>query len=692
MVQWIRKIVGKVQSRFLHMGLRGKILTGAITATVLIFLAVSFVIYRHAEKLIISNLNQVLYYEKRELATSVHSLLKPAEESVELISANVFIRNYMESVESPEAAEITPGYREMVSTLASIQANKPDLLRVYVGLDNVNRLLSHDEIEMPSGYDMKSRPWYVNTIKNDGVTISDPYVDSSTGKLVVTVSTIIKNKAGKTLGVAIVDITIDRIEKLLGSFSYQGSGYAVLTDRTGLIIYHPNDDYRMKKKVTELGGGWSKIAKSMSQGESGVVKSDLDGKMQYASYDEVLNGQWAIGLVVPASVAEKELRSFELIFLGSIVAFILLLSAILYFITEALLKPFPVLTAAFRKAMEGDMTARVDIKATGEMVILIKGFNELIASQQRLIGDITDSSRSISEAIDQTERNAAGLDESIGDVSATTQQLSAGLEQTAASMEEMNASTIEIETAVESMARKAQEGAESAVRINGRALQLKEEALQSREEAEHMYGAAGERLRGAIEQSEAIRQIDQLAKSILEIAAQTNLLSLNASIEAARAGDAGRGFAVVAGEIRKLAEHSRKSVSEIQQVTASVSSAVKELVSASENILTFMEQKVLPDYEDMLQTGVRYSEDAMDVEALVTDFSATSQQLLASIQNMLNAISETTIATSEGAEGAENIADKSEGMIDRSNGIVAQMYEIKASTASLVEKVSHFKV
>ncbi|WP_379136645.1 methyl-accepting chemotaxis protein [Paenibacillus sp. sgz500958] len=691
-VQSLRKLKPQqVVNSISNMGMRGKLFASVILSVVLIFVVVSVVIYGNAKKIIVEDLNSSLNYEKEQISVKVDQLLQPAEDSVKLINANAYVRDYITAVSTKETFKETPGYTELIRTLNLIKDNNSSLLNVYIGIDSINQVITQDEFEPPADYNMKERSWYTNTVQSKKLTVTDPYIDAGSGKMVVSLSAPIVDDSGKIIGVASADISTEQITEVLGAFNYKGSGFATLIDKTGTFIYHPNSDYVLLKKMGDLGGDWKTVGEKMVQWGNDVVKQNLDGVTSYISYAPAVDSQWAVALIVPAKDAESALRLFQTIFVLSILASIIIMGVILYFVSSSILKQIPVLTAAFQKAMSGDLSIRAKVTAKGEIGVLAEGFNDMIASQQNLIREIMKSSQSISGAVENTEINVSSLDESISDVSATTEELSAGMEQTAASMQEMNASTIEIENAISSIARKAQDGAQSAKAINERAEQLKESAIQSRRHADELYGQSEEKLRTAIEQSKSINQISALSSAILDIASQTNLLSLNASIEAARAGDAGRGFAVVADEIRKLAETSRDTVAEIQGVTNSVIGAVANLVEGAESVLAFVDRQVLKDYDSMQETGRQYSEDAKYVEDLVTDFSATSEELLASIQNMLNAIGETTVATSEGAEGAGTIAVKAEHIINQSGGIVSEMEGIKHSTAKLLETVSRFK-
>ncbi|AKG33219.1 methyl-accepting chemotaxis protein [Paenibacillus durus] len=682
---------GTLLHRLSDMGIKGKLFLFVIVSIVIIFSIMAGVIYSNTKKLIVDDLRQALDYEKRQISSEVNELLMPAGGSVELLGANAFVRDFISSVSSPDAIKTTDGYSSLIHTLNLTKDNNKNLQNVYIGLDSINKIITQGEFEPPADYNMKERAWYASAVKNNRLTVTDPYIDADSGKMVVTLSAPILDDNGKLIGVAGADISTEQITQALKGFNYKGSGFALLVNKDGTFIYHPNSDYILLKKINELDEEWKTVGDKMLKWGSNVIKTNIDGQSSYVSYAPAVDNQWAEALVVPAKAAEGALRSFQLIFILSTIAAIIIIGLVLYFVAASILRPIPVLTEAFQAAMAGDLSVRANVKAKGEIGILAKGFNEMISSQQDMIREIMRTSRSISDHVENTEKNVFVLDENIADVSTTTEELSAGMQQTAAAMEEMNASTLEIEGAINNIALKAQDGAGSAKEINERAERLKQSAIASRQAAEQIYGHSEEKLRSAIEQSRSIEQIKVLTTSIMEIASQTNLLSLNASIEAARAGEAGRGFAVVAEEIRKLAENSRSAVNEIMQVTGLVVTAVGSLVEGAEDILQFMDKQVLQDYDAMQKTGSQYSEDAKYVEDLVTDFSATTEELLASIQSMLHAISETAIATNEGAEGAGSIAERTEQIIEKSGSIVTEMEEIRTSASALLETVSRFK-
>ena len=189
-----------------------------------------------------------------------------------------------------------------------------------------------------------------------------------------------------------------------------------------------------------------------------------------------------------------------------------------------------------------------------------------------------------------------------------------------------------------------------------------------------------------------MNQINELSEAILEITSQTNLLALNAAIEAARAGEAGKGFAVVADEIRKLAEGSKNTVGRIQEVTKVILEAVNNLSTSSGEIMEFIDKQVMGDYDYLVDASEQNSKNSSSISEVVTDFSATSEELLASVQNMAKAINEIATASNDGAQGATNIAQETSNISQMSNDAVKLVEAAKGKSDSLIKSVSRFKV
>lgn len=307
---------------------------------------------------------------------------------------------------------------------------------------------------------------------------------------------------------------------------------------------------------------------------------------------------------------------------------------------------------------------------------------------RNIIRNVINETSYLRQVVATTNNEISVLKESVEDISATTEELSAGMEETAASTQEMSATSAEIERAVESVADKAQDGAMTAKEINTRATTLMENFMNSYNNSNTIFEGVKTKLEQALEESKTVEQINVLANSILQITSQTNLLALNAAIEAARAGEAGMGFAVVADEIRKLAEDSKKAVIEIQQAVKTVTTAVGNLAAESNTLLGFVSEDVINDYKAMLEGTDKYSKDAGNISEIVTDLSATSEELFASIQGMMKAIDEINMAADEGATGTVTIADKNGQIVIKASKVCDEINTIM-DTANKLEATVH---
>ena len=292
----------------------------------------------------------------------------------------------------------------------------------------------------------------------------------------------------------------------------------------------------------------------------------------------------------------------------------------------------------------------------------------------------------------ETSERVDNLSEKLEGMSATTEQVSTGLMETAAAMHELDVSTDEVEAVMKGVAKQAQEGAEEAEKINTRALELQENAKKSRNNANRILKGNKERMEEAIQASKNIEQIQVLTETIRNITNQTNLLAINASIEAARAGESGQGFAVVAMEITDLSEASSEAVEKIQNVAVTVTESVTSLIECSEIILEFINTSVMTAYGDLVETGDRYKQDAEYVNGLVESLSTSSDQILSSLNEMNATIRDITAKSDMGAKGSETIAEDTNEIARNSSDIKDLASSTGNNSIHLKELVEQFTI
>ncbi len=343
-------------------------------------------------------------------------------------------------------------------------------------------------------------------------------------------------------------------------------------------------------------------------------------------------------------------------------------------------------------AQGGDLTKTIDIKSKDEVGSLSDSVNQFIQNVREIIIEVNTCSDMVFESANQVSSHLTVLSKNVEESSSIIEELSAGLEETAAAAEEINASSADIERAAVDMSERSQQGSMSVNEINTKATALKHSAISSKDKATSIYYGTKESLELALKKSETISHIDALSEAILEISGQTNLLALNAAIEAARAGEAGRGFSVVAEEIRKLAENSGSTVNEIQKVTGEVLQAVTELTNASKTILGFFDETVLKDYDALVSTGESYGQDGAFVDSMITEFSASSQELSATIEGIIKAINEVAITVNSGASETQEISERMVQIVAMQDEVQKQMSIAVSNSELLKRAVSKFTV
>ncbi|HFX2257387.1 TPA: methyl-accepting chemotaxis protein, partial [Pseudomonas aeruginosa] len=415
---------------------------------------------------------------------------------------------------------------------------------------------------MPAGYDPRSRPWYKDAVAAGGLTLTEPYVDAATQELIITAATPVK-AAGNTLGVVGGDLSLKTLVQIINSLDFSGMGYAFLVSGDGKILVHPDKEQVMKTLSEVYPQNTPKIG-------SGFSEAELHGNTRILSFSPVkgLSGlDWYIGISVDKDKAYAmltKLRTSAIVAaLIAVVAIVLLLGMLI----RVLMQPLTDMGRAMQDIAqgEGDLTKRLKVTSNDEFGALAISFNRFVERIHESIREVAGTARQLHD-VAQLVVNASNSS------MANSDEQSNRTNSVAAAINELGAAAQEI-------ARNAADASHHASDANHQAedgKQVVEQTIRAMNELSEKISASCANIEALNSRTVNIGQILEVIKGISE---QTNLLALNAAIEAARAGEAGRGFAVVADEVRNLAHRAQESAQQIQKMIEELQIGAQEAVS-----------------------------------------------------------------------------------------------------------------
>ena len=341
---------------------------------------------------------------------------------------------------------------------------------------------------------------------------------------------------------------------------------------------------------------------------------------------------------------------------------------------------------------KGDITKRIHVGSRDEVGRLAIAINDLVAQMQIII-------RAITEGCGQMEEKQADIIPNVEKVNATADHtmrnlgvMSRGMQLVTGAIEGVQQDTGVLDHTVENMLEVAQNGRNYAADIKEKASKMKVTAVESKQEATLVMKEIDTAMTESIANSRQIHKITELTEEILGIAGTTNLLALNASIEAARAGEAGRGFAVVAEEIRKLADSSRESANNIQEISNRVVESVEELSENATRLLEFMNTRVMKDYDALEDTGSNYHEAADHVDEMMNEFGQKIDELLSVLQNVNTANTQMEATVGDSTEKLSVVEKNNQGLQQEMKDISYAVEELAASAGQLKESIRCFTV
>lgn len=548
-------------------------------------------------------------------------------------------------------------------------------------------------------YDATQTDYYIDAMAAEGIHITEPYLDGNTGGMVISIVESFETADGR-VGVMGSDVPIDYLVDLTSSATLVENSYAFLISNEGNIVSHQNTDYLPTEEGATnikdiLNGEILNIPNSHDLDIRARKMVDYDGQSRVFYVQDIPESGWKVGVAVSEAYALGTVNTTINSTIIAIIIVLILSTLVSLYIANSITKPIVHSVVVAEKISDLDLTHAFegkDLERKDEIGQMYRSYNNIIGKLKIFMEGMEESINTNNHIVEETRENINYLVNQAEDTSASTEELSAGMEETAASILSLEESSSNVNVAISDFAEKMEKGAATSNEISNKADELSIQFNDAKDHTLDIYESTKMEIEQAIIQAKEVEKINILSNAILDISEQTNLLSLNAAIEAARAGEAGKGFAVVAEEIRKLAENSNSTVGEIQMVTQGITKVVDQLVSNTNHLVEFLENRVIKDYDMMVDAVGQYKDDGSSINDIISDLSATSEELSATINQMSESMSDISVTVEESTTATTNIAEKNMNIVETINNINSIMDKNSEAAHKLQALVSQVKL
>lgn len=601
-----------------------------------------------------------------------------------------------------EKLNVFSTFKQDIETLDYTDAQLQSLLDSYYGRssdypDGFYIADTSGKVMQAAGVDYKktadaSSAWYNEALTRVNMAFGDVHVNEA-GTDVVSAGAILRDskKAGgnakaKNTRLLVVDVPIAHIQVIVDSFISMDDAQAILVDKDNMSILSKSDD-TLTGKLSDGTGFLGTIGNRISQ--QNYTAMTLDGNI--VDFREISGTNWVLVSYVPESAVFSELASLRTTMIVVAVVVLAVILVLMERMIHFMIKPIRSLTDSIVTMASGDFTVDIKTKGNDEITLMGHSMKEFTAAIRSMINDISNISETLKGQAESSTSVSGGLYEASLKQSKNIDELNGTVDQLSASVQEIAESATALALVV-SDTRDSSNNAEDKMNVTVEVAEAGKNDMQKVGEAMGLIEQSINGLQESIDKvGAASQEINKIVGMIGEIADETNLLALNASIEAARAGDAGKGFAVVATEIGSLATNSNQSVQKIQTLINEVTSLVGETVDKAKGSVDEINTSSRLVHQAVATFDTIY-DNIVDANRVVNDMAANMLKV-ADVSTNVASITEEQAASAELiSRNAGNIASESKNITDDSEKVAETARKLADTSEKLMTQINSFRV
>lgn len=578
-----------------------------------------------------------------------------------------------------------------VPMLAGFKSVDKEISDVYFGsLDG--KMIDGSGWNPPAGYDPRSRSWYKAAKEKGSLVFTEPYLDSVTNQMAVSIAMPYKSQSGQERGIVAQDILLQTLVDNVQAIKFKGEGYAYLLDPKGLVLAHPDKSF-LSKNVFEdptlktLEGTFKEIL-SKDQGFTTYTRNE-DSLL--VIYQRVPSTGWTMAITVPEKTVFNPLRNLQWLLAVIAIAATLIVIGITFTVVKRIAKPIELLSTDVGKVAAGDLTIQAHVEGKDEIASLATSFNKMVHNLRDLISHVNSNAEHVAASSEELTASANESAQASTQVAASVTEIAAGTDKQLTAVKETSQIVTTMSENLKQVSNGANDAAEKSLQVASKAKTSGASIDQAIAQISLIEKTVNESAGVISNLGERSKEIGQIIDTISGIASQTNLLALNAAIEAARAGEQGRGFAVVAEEVRKLAEQSQDAAKKIATLISEIQGDTEKAVVAMSNGT----QEVNKGTEIIHVAGRAFRE----IETLITqvstqiaDISAAMKQTEAGSRQIVSSVQSIDELSKVAAGEAQSVSAASEEQSATIVEIATASQALATRAEELQEAVQKFKV